>query len=347
MRDVAGLTSQRIHFRIATYEIENRFHPRRGSTALWLKRNEVIMRTRLICLFLLLFALATAGIAIAAEPPQPKLVASLQSGEQLPAAAVEPEDRTPKGPIQDNSFLVEEAYNQEDGIIQHISFFQRLANSKDWVYTFTDEWPLRTQKHQFSTTFAATHSGDFGGEGMGDTLINYRYQLIGSGETRVAMAPRLSLIVPSGDSVVGRGFGGTGLQTNLPVSIVISKKLVTHWNAGATWIPNAKNSAGDKAQVIAVNLGQSFIWQFSNRINGMLETVWTSGEDIVGRGKTVRNQDIFISPGVRWAYNFKSGLQIVPGVGVPIGVGPSSGEKGIIGYLSFEHPFAWSHSRPR
>jgi len=24
-------------------------------------------------------------------------------------------------PIQDNSFLVEEAYNQEDGIVQHIS----------------------------------------------------------------------------------------------------------------------------------------------------------------------------------------------------------------------------------
>ena len=37
--------------------------------------------------------------------------------------------------------------------------------------------------------------------------------------------------------------------------------------------------------------------------------------------------------------NFDSGLQIVPGVAVPVGVGPSEGEYGVIGYLSFEHPF--------
>jgi hypothetical protein len=46
-----------------------------------------------------------------------------------------------------------------------------------------------------------------------------------------------------------------------------------------------------------------------------------------------------ISPGIRWAYNFKSGLQIVPGIAVPIGAGPSRNERGIILYLSFEHPF--------
>lgn len=38
-------------------------------------------------------------------------------------------------PIQDNSFLIEEAYNQEDGIIQHISTFERLSSTHDWVYT--------------------------------------------------------------------------------------------------------------------------------------------------------------------------------------------------------------------
>ncbi len=45
-----------------------------------------------------------------------------------------------------------------------------------------------------------------------------------------------------------------------------------------------------------------------------------------------------MSPGIRWAYNFKSGLQIVPGLATPLGVGPSSGDKGIIIYLSFEQP---------
>ena len=39
-------------------------------------------------------------------------------------------------PIQDNSFLIEEAYNQERGVVQHINTFQRV-HSGDWVYTFT------------------------------------------------------------------------------------------------------------------------------------------------------------------------------------------------------------------
>jgi hypothetical protein len=51
----------------------------------------------------------------------------------------------------------------------------------------------------------------------------------------------------------------------------------------------------------------------------------------------------FISPGIRWAYNFPSGLQIVPGIAVPLGVGSSKGEKAIFLYLSFEHPFAKPH----
>ena len=297
------------------------------------------MRLRFVCFVLLVVCSVARGTAVAQSQSTPQ-------AEAQASPAGDPKDRTPKGPIQDNSFLIEEAYNQEDGIIQHISFFQRLANSKDWVYNFTDEWPVRTEKHQLSFTLAATHVDQFGGYGFGDTLINYRYQLIGSGEARLAMAPRLSFLAASGDSTVGRGFGGNGLQTNIPVSLVLNKKLVTHFNAGATWVPHAKNSAGDRARVVAVNLGQSFIWLFSDRINGMLETVWTSGEDVVGPGKTTRSDDILISPGVRWAYNFRSGLQIVPGIAVPVGVGPSTGEKGIIGYLSFEHPFAWAHSRP-
>ena len=48
---------------------------------------------------------------------------------------------------------------------------------------------------------------------------------------------------------------------------------------------------------------------------------------------------VLLSPGVRWAYNFKSGMQIVPGVACPIGVGPSSGDWGILLYFSIEHPY--------
>jgi len=37
-------------------------------------------------------------------------------------------------PIQDNSFLIEEAYNQEAGVVQHVNTFMRQRNG-DWLYS--------------------------------------------------------------------------------------------------------------------------------------------------------------------------------------------------------------------
>jgi len=244
--------------------------------------------------------------------------------------------------IQDNSFLVEEAYNQEFGVVQHIFSFTRFWDSKDWIYTFTQEWPVpRDERHQLSYTLALQHAGDFPGSGggIGDVLLNYRYQLIGSGETRFAFSPRATLIFPTGNSNVGQGYGGFGVQTNLPLSVVVNPKLVTHWNAGATFVPNAKDNLGNRAFSAGYNLGQSFIWLPKSRFNVMLETVFLASQAVTAQDKTQWDRSIFVSPGIRWAHNFKNGLQIVPGIGVPIGVGPSSGERALLLYISFEHPF--------
>jgi hypothetical protein len=115
---------------------------------------------------------------------------------------------------------------------------------------------------------------------------------------------------------------------------------VTHWNLGTTIVPNAKGALGEEANTHGYNLGQSFIWLATPRFNVVLETVWSGSESVVGRGDTQRSHDLLLNPGVRWAYNFKNGLQIVPGVGVPIGVGPSRGQRGLLLYLSFEHPLS-------
>ena len=247
----------------------------------------------------------------------------------------------PPPPIQDNSFLVEEAYNQEAGVIQHISSFTRLWASQDWAYTFTEEWPVPGHaKHQLSATLSLVDPGaTASGAGAGDALLNYRYQLVGNGETRVAVAPRLSLIVPSGRARLGRGFGGFGMQANLPASVVLSRRLVTHWNAGMTFVPSASDAAGDRASVSGYNLGQSVVWLAHPRFNVLLETVWTASRSVAGPGRTESTRSLLLDPGIRWAHNLKNGLQIVPGIGVPIGVGPSAGERGILLYLSFEHPF--------
>ena len=247
---------------------------------------------------------------------------------------------TPK--IQDNSFLIEEAYNQEFGVVQHIQAWTRNWQTKNWVYTFTQEWPIDLDpRHQLSYTIPIVHSGDFpgSGAGIGDVALNYRYQLIGSGKTAVAFSPRVSALLPTSDSTQGRGDGGAGVQFQLPLSVVVSDKLVTHWNAGATIVPAAKNANGDKAATYGFNLGQSFIWTLHPRVNLMLETVFNSDEDVLARDDTERSNSIFMNPGIRWAYNLKSGMQIVPGIAVPVGVGPSTGEAGIFLYFSIEHPY--------
>src|SRR5450432_1502321 len=133
----------------------------------------------------------------------------LHSG--LPAVGQSQSEAKEEPQIQDNSFLIEEAYNQESGVVQHISTFSRMWNSKDWCYTFTQEWPGRHNwRHQFSYTLIGAHSGGFAGSGggFGDTAFNYRYQVYGSGETRWAFAPRVSMLLPTGDAARGRGLGG-------------------------------------------------------------------------------------------------------------------------------------------
>jgi len=244
--------------------------------------------------------------------------------------------------IQDNSFLIEEAYNQEFGVVQHIQNFQRYWNSKDWVYTFTQEWPLDfNPRHQLSYTLAGLHSGDqpASGGGFGDVILNYRYQVLGNGEARVAFAPRFSVLLPTGDSRLGRGAGGAGVQGALPLSVVLSRKLVTHWNLGTTIVPGARNPAGATGTTFGYNLGQSFVWLAHPRFNVLLETVFNRAQELTGPNTKEWTSSVLMNPGVRWSYNFQNGLQIVPGIGIPLGVGPSGGERGVFLYLSFEHPY--------
>ena len=61
--------------------------------------------------------------------------------------------------ITDNSFLVEEAFNQEAGIFQNI--FNASRSESVWTSTFTQEWPIVSQTHQFSYTLAWAHSDRF------------------------------------------------------------------------------------------------------------------------------------------------------------------------------------------
>jgi len=257
-----------------------------------------------------------------------------------------PEEKKPENPplIQDNSFLMEEAYNQEEGVVQHINSFLRMRGG-GWLAFFTQEWPVPAQAHQLSYTIPYQRmTGESGAHsGPGDIGINYRYQLAGSGETRFACTPRLTLLLPTGDAKRGLGSGGPGFQVNVAMSTVLSPQFVTHTNVGGNYTAAAKNERGEKAVARGVNAGQSLIWTLRRDFNVLVEAVWTRSQSVTGPGRSESQDSFFLSPGIRWAYNFSSGLQIVPGIAFPIGIGPSRGDRGVFLYLSFEHPM-WKAS---
>jgi hypothetical protein len=235
-------------------------------------------------------------------------------------------------PIADNSFLVEEAYNQERGVVQHISALLR-AGDGGWVFTFTQEWPFFSARHQVGFTVPLQGAG--GEARVGDLFVNYRYQLIGV-DGAVAAAPRLSILLPTGRAADGAGTWGA--QVNLPVSVRLGDAVVTHLNAGATLVPSARNAVGDRATIRAYSLAASAIWLARSRFNLMLEGSWARAEEVIGPDAVRGSEVLLVMPGVRWAHDFRNGLQIVPGVGYAFDV-RSSGADALVMYISFEHGF--------
>ena len=238
-------------------------------------------------------------------------------------------------PIQDNSFLIEEAYNQESGVVQHVSTFSR-AEGGNWHYSFTQEWPLGGIRHQLSYTVPVLDAGI--GTGIGDVAVNYRFQAAGNPMASFVAAPRVSLIVPSGSETRGRGTGAVAVQGNLPVSLVLAPRIVAHLNAGGTVTPSAHGLAGARATTTGAHLGASMVWLARPNLNLLVESIWMSDGVVTGEGATDRVEQAFINPGVRFAFD-AGRVQVVPGIAYTIGIGPSSGSDALFLYLSLEHSF--------
>lgn len=204
--------------------------------------------------------------------------------------------------LQDNSFLLEEAYNQGPGVVQHIGVFT-LGDDDVWELSFTEEWPLGSMRHQISYDIPVNE------DGFADVAVHYRYQLLGDGDSDLAITPRLTAILPTGDD------SEAGVELGLPISRILAPRLATHTNLNVTWQDGAEFS-----------IGQSLVYAVSPRVQGMLEAVYTNPQD--------GDSNLEIAPGIRWSYDRPSGLQIVPGVAVILG-----DEDAVLLYLSFEHPF--------
>ena len=227
-----------------------------------------------------------------------------------PAAASDP---SRKWEITDNSFLVEEAFNQERGVFQNILTWTRERNG-DWAAGFTQEWPAPGMTHQFSYT--VPFGGTTTARGLGDVMLNYRYQLRTESGRGPAVSPRLSVILPSGRESDGFGSGTAGLQFNLPMSKQVGD-LYVHANAGHTWLPDVEQTTF---------VAGSGIWRARPMVNLMLESVVEIGESVT------------VSPGVRGGWNLGE-AQLVIGAAVPFTRVDGRTTSAVLGYFSYERPF--------
>lgn len=267
-------------------------------------------------------------------------------GMHLTSNAQAPEKSRPAEAVQDNSFLIEEAYNQEAGVVQHILNITRSidkmrgADDHEWAFNFTQEWPVFSQTHQFSYTipYADVKSGGLSEHGIGDVMLNYRFQALMETEQSPAFAPRISFILPTGDEEKGFGDDTLGYQLNLPVSKVLNDRWTVHLNAGATLLPDV-----NERDLVGYNLGVSAIYAVTPNFNLMLEAIANWDEEVDETRVKDRSFSAIISPGFRYAFNHANDAQTVVGLAAPIGVTRDAPDYGVILYVSFEHFFA----RPR
>lgn len=234
--------------------------------------------------------------------------------------------------VEDNSFLLEEAFNQEAGSVQCISTFvfgyKQIANS------YSLEVPLKDVRHQLSCSVeyriqarpqAQIINDKKNFSGVGDSFLSYRPLLFGK-NNNVMVIPRISLVVPTGNSAYGFGYGGWGGQWNLAVTKRISKKLVSNFNGGYTIIANADhygllnaNTVGRicERNVSILNSGGSIIWLACHHFNCLLEFVSFREKQIDDDGSLSNRFSSMINPGVRKRFNIGS-AQIVPGISAPV-----------------------------
>ncbi len=237
----------------------------------------------------------------------------LPTGIRVDAQSRPPSDSSRKWEITDNSFLVEEAFNQEAGVVQNILTWTR-GQQGTWSGNFTQEWPAPGMRHQLSYSIPFSSIGN--AAGVGDVLLNYRYQLREETAGGPAISPRLSVILPTGRESDGLGAGTAGLDLNLPASKQFGDFYV-HANLGYTWLPDVQRTT---------HVAGSGIWRVAPMFNLLFEGVINVDESVT------------VSPGFRRGWNFGE-KQLVIGAAVPITRVDGRTTAAFLTYFSYELPF--------
>ena len=235
--------------------------------------------------------------------------------------------------IVDNSFFVEEAFNQDKGIFQNIFVWTR-DRSGAWEGSFTQEWPAPALTHQLSYTIPFAGGGP--AAHVGGVLLNYRYQALEESKGRPAFAPRFSVILPTGRAVDDSD--RPGLQINLPFSKQTGDVYV-HWNAGFTWLHGVPDAPHSTTSLTSPTAAASLVWNTRSYLNLMLESVVALEDSVTGVQQTTRQRVVTVSPGVRGGWTLTGDRQIILGAAVPVTFAEGQHSTAVLTYFSYELPF--------
>jgi hypothetical protein len=248
--------------------------------------------------------------------------------------------------FEDNSFLLNEAINQEKGVMQFVSNLY-LDNLKggNFLYNFTNQIPLGGEKHQFSYSlsyYLNNENAASGAGGFGDLNLTYNYMLAGK-KSWAMIVPSFTVIVPTAKN--GYGSGGWGGEADIFITKRISRRVVTHYNFGYTYISNAdryistvtgNQEVGFERDLQYKKIGASMIWYPTRKFNLMLEYVSNFLTDITDTGALSHSHQITLNPGLRFAIDYRE-IQIVPGFSTPVVFTDGNYTRtGLFFYLSIE-----------
>lgn len=241
--------------------------------------------------------------------------------------------------LQSNELLVETPYLQERGEVEH-SFSMRRTRNENWVSTFRQEWPLFSNKHQLSFSIPAqTGRNEAAQRGFGDVEVEYQYQLIGSNESRLTIAPGVGVSFPTGSLAKELGAGAPGFALSLPVGFMLTPALGLNTHLETGIFRHTRNSAQEPLHQYEFAAGQSLVWYVRPKLNALLEAKWERSVIREGENPRQHEDELFVAPGIRWAHILNNRFVIIPGISVPLGVGPSRGDRGIMFSFAVEHPF--------
>jgi hypothetical protein len=237
------------------------------------------------------------------------------------------------GRIVDNSFLLEEAFNQEWGTYQFIQKYQTSSRDGGHQYILSTEIPLTDKTHQLSFEIPLEKRQ------IGDTNISYRWQPLN--EDGLILAERFGLIFPTGSAKEESGNGVYGFEFMKAATLILGNNFMNHWNLGFLILPDAKITNSKRNRTLtSFTAGPSLVWLLKDHFNLFIEGLFESSQKIDPDGSKIETSTFTVNPGLRFSRHLKwNDTQVVPGLSFPIRFLNGPAEKGIFLYLSFEPRF--------